>query len=225
VSDFDRLTVLSTMIESGLVPVFYSPDIEIAKNVAKACFEGGAQLLEFTNRGDGAQDVFRELQSYRKTALRHLILGAGSIVDAPTAQAYIALGASFVVGPILNPAVARLCNRRRVAYLPGCGSATEILYAEELGCDIVKIFPAMQVGGPPFVKAMAGPCPWTRLMPTGGVSPDKESLSAWFQAGVACVGIGSELITKDILKSGDYEKLTRDVRSTIELIAKIRSRA
>jgi 2-dehydro-3-deoxyphosphogluconate aldolase/(4S)-4-hydroxy-2-oxoglutarate aldolase len=219
---FDRLTVLNAMVETGLVPVFYHQDVEVAKKVARACAEGGSRILEFTNRGDLAIEVFAQLEKYCRSELKSLILGVGSVVDAPTAVQYINSGAGFVVGPLLNAEVARACNRRKVAYLPGCGSVSEISAAEELGVEIVKIFPGMQVGGPAFVKAVLGPCPWTRIMPTGGVSPTEESLRAWFGAGISCAGIGSELITKDLLKAGDFDSIRARVSETLALIQKVR---
>jgi 2-dehydro-3-deoxyphosphogluconate aldolase/(4S)-4-hydroxy-2-oxoglutarate aldolase len=219
---FARLKVSTTMIETGMVPVFYNPDVEVAKKVAAAVFAGGCPLLEFTNRGDHAWEVFTELERYCARELPGMILGVGSIVDPGTAALYINCGANFVVGPLLNPEVARACNRRKVPYSPGCGSATEISQAEELGCEIVKVFPGAEVGGPKFVKAVLGPCPWVSIMPTGGVEPTEASLRAWFEAGVACVGMGSNLITKDLLKAGDYQGISAKVRETLELIRKIR---
>jgi catechol 2,3-dioxygenase-like lactoylglutathione lyase family enzyme len=118
-------------------------------------------------------------------------------------------GANFVVGSVLNPDLARLCNRRKVSYSPGCGSASEISTAEELGVEIVKIFPGDSVGGPKFVKSILGPTPWTRIMPTGGVEATRESIEAWFKAGVAAVGIGTNLIRKEWVQSGEYEKITK----------------
>ncbi|NLE75316.1 MAG: bifunctional 4-hydroxy-2-oxoglutarate aldolase/2-dehydro-3-deoxy-phosphogluconate aldolase, partial [Chloroflexi bacterium] len=191
---FDRMTVLNKMVELGLVPVFYHQDLEVAKQVVGACSAGGAKVVEFTNRGDFAPQVFLELAQHVAKTDPTVILGVGSVVDAPTAALYIGHGANFVVGPLLNPEVARLCNRRKIPYAPGCATASEIAQAEELGVEIVKVFPGECVGGPDFVKAVLGPCPWTRIMPTGGVDATEESLRAWFQAGVAAVGIGSKLI-------------------------------
>jgi 2-dehydro-3-deoxyphosphogluconate aldolase/(4S)-4-hydroxy-2-oxoglutarate aldolase len=221
---FKRMEVLNAMYETGLVPVFYHPEIETVREVALACARGGARLLELTNRGDGAFEVFRELERFCAREVPELILGVGSIVEAPTAGLYVNSGASFVVGPLLNAEVARFCNRRKVPYSPGCASATEISLAEELGSEIVKIFPGTEVGGPSFVKALRGPCPWSSIMPTGGVDVTEESLRAWFEAGVACVGIGSKLITKDVLTRKDYAGLTGTVARTLDLIRRVRGR-
>ncbi|RME82108.1 MAG: bifunctional 4-hydroxy-2-oxoglutarate aldolase/2-dehydro-3-deoxy-phosphogluconate aldolase, partial [Caldilineae bacterium] len=157
---FSRLTVLNTMLETGLVPVFYHPDVEVAAQIVQACADGGARCIEFTNRGDQAHVVFGELVR-RFLDDDRVILGVGSVIDPVTAGLYLQLGANFVVGPVLNPEIARLCNRRKVAYSPGCGSVSEISAAEELGVEIVKVFPGSQVGGPGFVKAVRGPMPWT----------------------------------------------------------------
>lgn len=219
---FTRLEVLNTMIDLGLVPVFYHKDVEVSKKVIAACAEGGARVVEFTNRGDFAYHVFTDLSRHFAAANPRLMLGVGSIGDAPTAAMYIASGANFVVGPVLNAEVARLCNRRKIAYSPGCGSASEIAEAEELGVEIVKVFPGNSVGGPGFVKAVLGPCPWTRIMPTGGVDATRESITAWFKAGVACVGMGSNLITKEAVAAGDFEAITRNVAQVLAWIKEAR---
>jgi 2-dehydro-3-deoxyphosphogluconate aldolase/(4S)-4-hydroxy-2-oxoglutarate aldolase len=218
------MTVLSAMIDRGVIPVFYHPDVEVCQRVIQACADGGAKCIEFTNRGEFAAHVFFEVTRHFAKADPSVIMGVGSVVDAPTAGVYIANGAKFVVGPLTNPDIAKLCNRRKIPYSPGCGSATEIGYAEELGCEIVKVFPGGSVGGPEFVKAMLGPCPWTRIMPTGGVDATEESLTQWFRAGVACVGIGSNLITKELLAAKDYSGIEKKVRETIALIRKIRGK-
>jgi 2-dehydro-3-deoxyphosphogluconate aldolase/(4S)-4-hydroxy-2-oxoglutarate aldolase len=220
----DRMSVLAAMIDQGVIPVFYHPDAEVCKQVIQACANGGAKCIEFTNRGEFAAHVFFDVTRHFAKADPSVIMGVGSIVDAPTAGLFIANGAKFVVGPLLNADVAKLCNRRKIAYSPGCGSATEIGYAEELGCEIVKVFPGGSVGGPDFVKSMLGPCPWTKIMPTGGVDATEASLTQWFKAGVACVGIGSNLVTKELLAAKDYAGVEKKVRDTIALIRKIRGK-
>ncbi len=220
----DRMTVLSAMMGQGVIPVFYHPDVEVCKNVIQACADGGAKCVEFTNRGDFADEVFRALSHHFAKADPSVILGAGSIVDAPTAGAYIQAGARFVVGPLLNPDVAKVCNRRKIAYCPGCGTLSEIGQAEELGCEIVKVFPGSTIGGPEFVKSALAPCPWTKIMPTGGVDCTEESLTAWFKAGVVCVGMGSNLVTKALLDAKDYKGIAKRVADTIALIHKIQGK-
>jgi 2-dehydro-3-deoxyphosphogluconate aldolase/(4S)-4-hydroxy-2-oxoglutarate aldolase len=215
---FSRLEVLTTAIDLGLVPVFYHPDLAVAKEIVAACRAGGARVVEFTNRGDFAFQVFAELAHH----LPDVILGVGTVVDAPTAALYLSAGANFVVGPILNPDIARLCNRHKVAYMPGCGSATEISQAEELGAEIVKVFPGSAVGGPGFVKAVMAPSPWTRIMPTGGVDATEESIRAWFGAGAACVGIGSKLITKELVAAGDFGAISVRVAQVLAWIQEAR---
>lgn len=222
-SKFKRLSVLQTFVDTGVVPLFYDKDPGTVKKVVKACYEGGARVFEFTNRGEFAHEVFADVNKWANTECPEMMLGAGSVVDPGTASLYMQLGANFIVSPSLNPEVAKVCNRRKVAWMPGCGSLSEIHQAEELGCEIVKIFPANEVGGPGFVKAVLAPSPWTSLMPTGGVIPTEENLKAWFLAGVVCVGIGSKLITKTIVESGDFEKLKENVGETVALIKKIRN--
>jgi len=220
----DRMAVLSAMMEQGVIPVFYHQDVEVCKNVIQACANGGAKCIEFTNRGDFAWHVFMEVTQHFLKADPTVIMGVGSVIDAPTAGLYIANGANFVVGPILNAEVAKLCNRHCVPYSPGCGSATEVSYAHELGCEIVKVFPGSSVGGPEFVSNIRGPMPWTKLMPTGGVDPTEESLTKWFKAGIVAAGIGSKMITKELLAAKDYKGIEKKVAETVALIKKIRGK-
>lgn len=220
---YNRLEVLNRVVEAGLVPVFYHADVEVAKHVAKACLAGGSRVLEFTNRGDFAPEVFKELSAYCLKEAPEMILGVGSIVDAPTAAMYAAYGANFVVGPILNEEVARFCNRRKIPYMPGCGSASEISQAEELGVEIVKVFPGDSMGGPNFVKSILGPMPWTRIMPTGGVEASRESITAWFKAGVAAVGVGTHLIRREFIQAGDWAGLTAKTTELLGLIREVRA--
>ncbi len=218
----DRMTVLTAMMGQGVIPVFYHPDVETCVNVIQACADGGAKCIEFTNRGDFASHVFLDVARHFARTDPSVIMGVGSVVDAPTAGIYIANGAKFVVGPILNADVAKVCNRRMIPYSPGCGSASEISWAQELGCEIVKVFPGESVGGPTFVKNVLGPMPWTKIMPTGGVDPDEKSLREWFGAGIVAAGMGSKLITNDLLKAGDWKGIEDRVRKTVDLIASIR---
>ena len=211
------------MKETGLVPLFFHSDLELGKQVLKACYNGGARLMEFTARGDFAHEVFGELTKYAIKELPGMVMGVGSVTDAAAASLYMALGANFIVTPVLREDIATVCNRRKVLWSPGCGTLTEIARAEELGCEIVKLFPG-DIYGPDFVKGIKGPQPWTSIMPTGGVSPTEENLKGWFDAGVTCVGMGSQLISKNILTKRDFKGLESKVKEALVIINKVRNK-
>ena len=217
-----RIDVVLKIRDTGIVPVFYHPDASLVKEVVRACYEGGIRVFEFTNRGDFAHEVFAAVSRYCSSDLPDLALGVGSVPDAATAALFMQLGANFVVAPILDPDTARVCNRRKVLWIPGCGSVSEIAQAEELGAEIVKIFPGSSVGGPDFVKNVRGPMPWSSLMPTGGVTPDRDNLQAWFDAGVIGVGMGSKLFTKEILEKKQMTLLEEKVKEILFTIKEIR---
>ena len=220
-AQFTRIEVAQTMKESGMVPLFFHSDAEVAKKVLKACYDGGARLLEFTSRGDFALEVFTELTKYAVKELPGMIMGVGSVTDAGAASAYMLNGANFVVTPVLREDIAVVCNRRKVLWSPGCGSLTEIAKAEELGAEIVKLFPGSTYG-PGFVKGVLAPQPWTSLMPTGGVSPTEENLKGWFDAGVTCVGMGSKLMAKQTDGSFDYAKIEQQTKNALQIISALR---
>ncbi len=220
----DRLTVLTALQSQGIAPVFCHPDAEVCLNVIRACARGGAPVVEFTNRGDFACDLFGEIARELQRTDPDIILGIGSVVDAGTAALFLNRGARFVVSPCLVEDVARVCNRRMTAYFPGCGSVTEIGRAHELGCEIVKLFPGASVGGPDFVKAVLGPMPWTKIMPTGGVDPDAASIAKWFGSGIVAAGMGSKLITDAAVKAGDWAGIEDQVRTAVQAVAAFRAR-
>lgn len=219
---FNKMQVLDAIVSTGMVPVYYNKDVETAKQVVKACYEGGVRAFEFTNRGDFAHEVFAELIKFAAKECPELVLGVGSIVDAGTASLYLQLGANFIVGPLFNPEIAKVCNRRLVPYTPGCGSVSEIGFAQEVGCDLCKIFPAGNVGGPSFVKNIKAPMPWSMIMATGAVEPTEENLSAWFKAGVTCVGMGSKLFPKEMIAAGNWEAISTLCRDALATIKKYR---
>ncbi|MCJ8167016.1 bifunctional 4-hydroxy-2-oxoglutarate aldolase/2-dehydro-3-deoxy-phosphogluconate aldolase [Pontibacter sp. E15-1] len=221
---FSRIEVALKMAETGMVPVFYHADPEVCQHVLQACYRAGVRVFEFTNRGDFAHETFAQLVRHARTNFPELMLGVGSVVDAATAALYIQCGADFIVSPVLKEDVAIVCNRRKVMWAPGCGSLTEISRAEELGAEVIKIFPAMQVGGPDFIAAIKGPCPWTSIMPTGGVEPKEENLRAWFAAGAHCVGMGSQLLSKNLIASQNYDKLEELTRTALETIKRVRTK-
>jgi len=218
---YNKLQVLEAMKTTGMVPVFYHSDIETAKNVVKACYLGGIKAFEFTNRGEFAHEVFGELSKFAAKECPGIILGVGSIVDAPTASLYIQSGANFIVGPLFNPDIAKVANRRLVPYMPGCGSVSEVGFAQEAGCDMCKVFPG-DVLGPNFVKGLKAPMPWSLLMITGGVKPEEANLKAWFDAGAACVGMGSNLFPKEVIAAKTWEKITESCKNALAIIEKIR---
>ena len=220
-AQYSRIEVATVMKETGLVPLFYHKDLEVSKKVLKACYAGGARLMEFTARGDFAHEVFGELTKYAVAELPGMIMGVGSVTDGAAASRFMALGANFIVTPVLREDIALVCNRRKVLWSPGCGTLTEIARAEELGCEIVKLFPG-DIYGPNFVKGIKGPCPWTNIMPTGGVSPNKENLEAWFNAGVTCVGMGSKLMSKHDNGEFDYKAIEAKVKESLDIIQKVK---
>jgi len=219
---FNKIQTISTMAQTGMVPVFYHKDIEVAKKVLKACYDGGVRAFEFTNRGDFAYEIFAELMKFSLKECPEMILGVGSIVDAGTASLFLAMGANFIVGPLFNAEVAKVCNRRSVPYSPGCGTVTEIGTAQEAGCELCKVFPAGCVGGPAFVKNVLAPMPWSMLMVTGAVEPTRDNLTAWVKSGVTCVGMGSKLFPSDVIAAGRWDAITEKCREALKYIAEAR---
>lgn len=215
---FSRIEVYEAMHTTGMVPVFYNPSPEICIGTVSACYAGGVRVFEFTNRGDGAVDVFRQLISFVRSSCPELRLMVGSVTDSATAALYISLGADGIVSPILDSDTAAVCNGRKIAWVPGCGTLGEIDRAHRLGAEVVKIFPAEAVGGPKFVKAVLAPMPWCSIMPTGGVEPTRENLAAWFSAGVFTVGMGSKLFPQ----GNDYDLLEKRCKETLSIISEIR---
>lgn len=219
---FNKVQVIQAMHDTGMVPVFYNSDPEICKQVISACYKGGVRVFEFTNRGDFAHEIFGELAKWAAAACPEMILGAGTVIDVPTAALYMQLGANFIVGPNFNAEIAAVCNRRLVPYSPGCGSVSEISNAQAAGCDVTKVFPAGNVGGPSFVKNVMAPLRWSNIMVTGAVSPEEDNLTAWIKSGVLCVGMGSKLFPKDVIAQGNWQAITDKCVEALGYIAKAR---
>ena len=215
---YSRIQVIAKLSETGLLPIFYNRDPEIVVRAMHACYEGGARLFEFTNRGDFSQETFSEIVKHASSELPELIVGVGSILDAPTAVMFMQMGANFIVSPVLNSEIASVCNRRKILWIPGCGSVSEISNAEGLGAEIIKLFPAFQTSGPDFIKAVKGPMPWTDILPTGGIEPTEESITPWIKAGAFAIGLGSKLFTNDIILNLNFEKLKKDVSHVLSII-------
>jgi 2-dehydro-3-deoxyphosphogluconate aldolase / (4S)-4-hydroxy-2-oxoglutarate aldolase len=218
---FNKIQVLTAMKQTGLIPVFYNSDLEVSKNIVKACYDGGIRAFEFTNRGEFAHEVFGELVKYAAKECPEMIMGIGSIVDAPTAALFIQLGANFIVGPLFNPDVAKVANRRLIPYTPGCGSVTEVGMAQEMGCDLCKVFPG-DVLGTGFIKGLKAPMPWSDLMVTGGVKPEEGNLKGWFDAGATCVGMGSNLFPAELIKNKNWKEITKLCSDALAIIQKVR---
>lgn len=216
---FNKIQLLLKLEAAPIVPVFYHKDPEVAKKVLKACYDGGVRAFEFTNRGDFAHEIFAELVKYAAVECPEMAVGAGSVIDPATAALFMQLGACFIVGPLFNPEIAKVCNRRLVPYVPGCGSVSEVGFAQEAGCDLCKVFPG-DVLGPKFVKGLLAPMPWSRLMVTGGVEPTQENLTSWFKAGVNCVGMGSKLFPKEKIAAGDWAYITSKCREALGYVVK-----
>ena len=217
---YNAQQVFAAMEATRMVPVFFNKNIETSRKVLKACYDGGVRVFEFTNRGDGADKVFAELVKFAET-LPGLILGIGSISFGKDARRFIRLGANFVVGPQYNPSVNCWCRLTRIPYMPGCGTVSEVGRAQRAGCEICKVFPG-DVLGPKFVKALRAPMPWSKIMVTGGVKPERENLEGWFGAGVSCVGMGSNLFPKDAIAAGDWAKITELCNNALEIIKSLR---
>lgn len=220
-ANYSKKEVLETALATGMIPVFYNADVQTSKNVLKACYDGGVRAFEFTNRGEKAVEVFTELVKYAKT-LPGLILGVGSISFAKDARKFIRLGANFVVGPQFVPAVGRVCRWHCIPYMPGCGSVSEVGRAQRAGSEICKVFPG-DVLGPSFVKGLMAPMPWSKIMVTGGVKPEKENLEKWFKSGVKCVGMGSNLFPKDVVAAGEWDKISALCRDSLAIIAEVKN--
>jgi len=219
-----RLEVLVAAVDAGVLPLFYTPDAERALRITAALREGGARVIEFTDRGPGAWVAFTALAEQAARRDPQAILGAGSIRDPEAADRFIASGARFIVGPSFSADVARLCNRRRIPYLPGCATPTEIVAAEESGVELVKVFPGDTLG-PAFLRAIRGPFPDTQVVVTGGVQATEASVGEWIGAGAACLGFGSALVTRaftDPTSDADPAALTPAVANLIALVAAAR---
>jgi len=218
-----RYQIAQKINQVDIIPIFYHDDLELSKKVIKACFDGGVRIFEYTNRGDSAKTNFPALKKFVETDCPGMLIGIGSIINKEQAISYIQLGADFIVSPILDRGIANACNDNDIYWIPGCATPSEIAQAEKWGADIIKIFPG-NVLEPKFIKSVKGPMSWVKLMPTGGVKPTEENLKAWFEAGAVCVGMGSQLITRDIIQLEQIDRLKQEVANTLDIIKKIKTR-
>lgn len=218
---FSKKQITDTMKSTGLVPLFTHDNADDAVQVLKAAYNGGVRVFEFTNRRSNSFDVFSALVKQR-VQYPDLMLGIGTIMDATTTKKFIDAGADFIISPIMKPEMAEVCKQYDKHWMPGCATLTEIVNAKDLGAEVIKVFPG-SVLGPGFVSSILPVVPDLQLMITGGVEPSESNLSAWFKSGAMCVGMGSQLFTKDILENKDWNKLQKrvsDVLSTIQQIKK-----
>ncbi|MFN3402461.1 MAG: bifunctional 4-hydroxy-2-oxoglutarate aldolase/2-dehydro-3-deoxy-phosphogluconate aldolase [Cytophagaceae bacterium] len=215
-----RIETILKLKESKIIPLFYHDDEDVCLAIVDACYTAGLRAFEFTNRGKYSYDNFRKIKHAVENQYKDMALGIGSITDSATAALYMQAGADFIVSPVLNEDIIKACNRRKILCLPGCATLSEISKAEELGAEIVKLFPA-ELTGPAFLTAIKAPMPWTSIMPSGGVDLTEESLTQWFKAGAYCVGMGSKLITKEIIQNKDYKKLVDAIRWGRQIIEDI----
>ena len=210
------IVVYSRIEETPIVPLFFNADLTVAQHVLKACYDGGIRVFEFTNRGAEAPTIFAKLIDYCEKECPDLVLGIGTIYDAKQANEFISMGADFMLQPFTTPEVGEVCAKHDIPWMPGTMTLTEIRNAEILGAKYVKIFPG-NVVGPGFVKAIKGPMPKTKIMVTGGVEPNKESLSSWFGAGAAAVGMGSQLFPADLIVKKDYQAISNTISDLIKI--------
>jgi 2-dehydro-3-deoxyphosphogluconate aldolase/(4S)-4-hydroxy-2-oxoglutarate aldolase len=208
--------------EQGLLPMFSQEKQSVAEQILEAAYAGGARALEFTNRTGRALEVFKYLRKRTRRDMPDLLLGAGTILDEEQAERFLEAGADFIVSPIVDKTVAKTCAKAKRMWCPGAASPTEMVQAQRMGAGLVKVFPARQLGGPDFIRAVLAPCPSLRLMATGGIAVDEKELRAWFGSGVSCVGVGSDLFPSMQIRDGLFGPITEKIRQTLEIIQEIR---
>ena len=214
---FTKEELYAKLSEVPIMPLFNHSDLALSKAVVKACHDGGIKVFEYTNRGEGAALIFAELVKYIRQELPDMAIGIGTVFNAEEAEYFVGLDTDFIVQPILNPAVGAVCNKHKIAWMPGVMTISEIYNAQQAGADIIKIFPA-NVLGTAFIKALKAPMPHAKVMVTGGVEPNEENLKGWFSAGVTAVGMGSQLFPKEVLASGNYQQIEEVVKKCVAMV-------
>ena len=219
---YSKEKVYEVLTAQGVLPMFCHEDIYVCKSLLQAVYDAGARVVEFTNRKPNSLEVFNTLKKYADKKMPGLLLGAGTVMNVKEAKAFAKLDAGFIISPVIDKGVAKFCKEEKIFWCPGAATLTEIVHAQDLGAGLVKLVPAVQLGGPEFVKAVMAPCPWIKIMPTGGVNMEAENLLAWFQSGVKCVGIGSQLFSKDIIENGKYDLVTMQLSQMLQTVKAIR---
>lgn len=221
-SRLNKEEILQIASIQGLLPPFNHSDEKRSREILQAAYAGGLRIIEYTNRSPNALDVFESLARFARKQLPGLVLGVGTIMNSKQAKQFHKAGAQFIVAPTLQLEVGAYCSKKELFWCPGAGTATEVVQAHEWGASLVKIFPA-EVLGPTFIKALKGPCPWTRMMPSGGVTLEPANLLAWFQSGAECVAIGTQLFSTEIMEEGRMELLEERIHTTLLTIKSIRN--
>lgn len=215
----EKEKIIELMLQTKVIPLFYEGEPSTAEKLVDACYSGGARVIEFTNRGEKAAEVFAYLVHYCNENYQDLALGVGSIANVDQADHFIALGAHFLVSPFIDEEIATKCAELDVFWTGGCATITEMHTADKWGVPLMKAFPG-NILGPAFIAAAKAPCPWFKIMPTGGVKPEEENLTAWFSAGASCVGMGSKLFVKNEDGSFDYAKIESLLTQSIQIAQK-----
>lgn len=219
----DPQQIASLVEQKGFMPLFTHISEDLCRNVLKASYDAGVRLFEFTNRNANSFDIFIALRKYCNDHLPGMVLGIGTIKNAQQAEQFIHAGADFLISPLILEEIQHVAAKHKKLWIPGCATASEIGLAEHWGIDTVKIFPARQLGGPPFIKAIKAVFPHMRFMVTGGVEPTEEDIGNWFKGGAAAVGIGSQLFPPNWLENNQYTLVTDHIKKIIRYIEKARA--
>lgn len=215
-------TILSLIPQQGILPLYFYKDMSVSIEVLKALYSAGIRAVEYTNRGEAALQNFKEMRKVCDSELKGMYLGIGTIKNGEMAQTFIDAGTDYIICPGLIESVAAVADKNNMLWVPGCMTPTEIIRAETLGASMIKLFPG-NILGPGFMSAIKELFPGLSFMPTGGVELDKDNISAWFKAGVCAVGMGSKLITKQLLEAKDYAQITKDTEKVLAIIQSIKS--
>lgn len=211
-----KQTSIDTILSQGALPLFFHPSEDVSIKVLRALYAAGVRSIEYTNRGKEALSNFKALVALRNNELKDMQLGIGTIKNATDAQVFIEAGADYLISPGYVPEVAQVAEQHQVLWIPGCMTVSEIIEAEHRGIKFIKLFPG-NVLGPGFMSAIKDVFPNIHFMPTGGVELNSDSIGAWFKAGVVAVGLGSKLITKDLLEQQNYAEIQSATQKALSI--------
>lgn len=209
------LKMQEDILKEKFIPLFTNIDVEVCKNIMRICYENGINVFEFTDRNENSYVVFKELKAYRDIALPQLRIGVGTIKNAAQAKLFIEAGADFLISPVVLEEIHLICQEKKILWIPGCATPSEIALAENWGLSLVKIFPAKQLGGYSYIEAIKSVFPKMLFMATGGVEPNKEDIEKWYEAGVSSVGLGAKLFPKEMLANHEYDKMSAHLATLI----------